>query len=125
MMKTRALIFSTVVAAAMTATSGTAVAASDGENLFNKKCGTCHSFEPHMHKVGPSLAGIFGRQAGASDYPKYKALKDADWIWDEASIDDWIADPKGFSGKPTPMTVKIKNQDDRTAIIEYLKSKMD
>lgn len=102
-----------------------AAGADVGEKLFNKKCGSCHSLEAGKHKVGPSLAGIFGRKAGSANYPKYKGLKDADWIWDETSIDQWIADPKAFIDKPTPMTVKVKKAEDRAAIIAYLKSVMD
>lgn len=91
-----------------------------GAALFKKKCSTCHSLEPGKNKVGPSLAGIIGRKAGSSDFPKYRALKDADFTWDKTNIAAWIANPKEFIGKPTAMTVKIKNQKDRQAIIKYL-----
>ena len=91
-----------------------------GAALFKKKCSTCHSLEPGKNKVGPSLSGIIGRKAGSSDFPKYRALKDADFVWDKTNIAAWIADPKKFIGKPTAMTVKIKNEKDRQAIIEYL-----
>jgi len=54
---------------AIAATTGSALAA-DGEKLFKTKCGTCHSMEAGKHKVGPSLAGVMGRQAGATDFGK-------------------------------------------------------
>lgn len=91
-----------------------------GAALFKKKCSTCHSLEPGKNKVGPSLAGVIGRKAGSTDFPKYRALKDADFTWDKTTIAAWIANPKEFIGKPTAMTVKIKNEKDRQAIIEYL-----
>lgn len=99
--------------------------ANSAKALFKKKCSTCHSLQPGKHKVGPSLAGIMGRKAGSTSFTKYKALKDADFTWDIETIDGWIADPKKFIGKPTAMTVKVKNEKDRKAIIEYLTNGKD
>jgi cytochrome c len=92
------------------------------ESLFKKKCGTCHSIEPGAHKIGPSLGGILGRKAGSTDFTKYKALKDADFVWDEEKLDAWIKDPKAYIGKPTAMTVKVKIEDERKMIINFLKN---
>ncbi|MCW8915020.1 MAG: c-type cytochrome [Magnetovibrio sp.] len=114
-------LFALGIAAAIAATSGTAIAA-DGAKLFKKKCGTCHTVQAGKHKVGPSLAGIVGKKAGSTDFKKYKALKGSDIVWDEANLDAWIANPKKFIGKATAMTVKIKKDEDRKAIIEYMKA---
>ena len=96
--------------------------ADEGEDLFKKNCKKCHSMEPGKHAIGPSLAGIVGKQAGQQDFKKYKALKDSDVMWDEANLSAWIEDPKKFIGKATTMVVKVKKEEDRAAIIEYLKS---
>ena len=73
-------------------------------------------------KSGPSLAGVFGRQAGTVEgYTKYKALKASDIVWDEANLDGWLANPKKFIGKSTPMSYKLKKEKDRAAVIKYLK----
>lgn len=109
------------VAAAIAISSGSAMAAGKGESLFKKKCGTCHSMKEGEHKVGPSLAGIVGRTAGTTDFGKYKALKDSDIVWDEDNLDKWITDPKKFIGKSTAMTVKVKKEKERDAIIDFLK----
>jgi len=110
------------IAAAIAASSGSAMASSDdGAKLFKKKCSTCHTVEAGKHKTGPALAGIIGRKAGSTDFSKYKALSGADFTWDEANLAEWIEDPKKFIGKPTAMTVKVKKEDERAAIIEYLK----
>lgn len=108
------------IAAMVAVSSSTAMAKSSGEKLFKKKCGTCHSMEPGKHKVGPSLAGVIGSKAGSTDFPKYKALKGADFAWDLSSIDAWITNPKKFIKKSTAMTVKVKKEKDRKAIINYL-----
>jgi len=108
------------VAAAIAVSSGSAMAKSKGEKLFKKKCGTCHTMEAGKHKVGPSLADIVGRKAGTTDFKKYKALKGSDIVWDEDNLDKWIANPKKFIGKPTAMTVKVKKEKERDAIIDFL-----
>lgn len=109
------------IVAAIAVSSGSAMAASKGAKLFKKKCGTCHKMVEGKHGVGPSLAGIIGKQAGTTSFKKYKALKGSDIIWDEANLDAWITNPKKFIGKPTAMTAKIKKEKDRKLIIEFLK----
>lgn len=111
-----------VAASASTANAG----GEEGEKLFKKKCGTCHSIEPGKHKIGPSLAGVFGRKVADTDFPKYKALEGGDWTWDEANLGEWITNQKDFLkargiSKSTAMSAKISKEDERNSIIEYLK----
>ena len=105
--------------------SGSAMAKVDGEKLFKKKCGGCHTTEAGSHKTGPSLYKVIGRKAGSTDFTNYKALRGADFTWDVENIGEWITDPKKFIGKSTAMTVKIKKETDRAAIIDYLGRKND
>jgi len=117
------------LAAVMALASSAAFADGDakkGEKAF-KKCKTCHAVEKGKHKIGPSLAGIMGRKAGTTDFKKYKALKGADFTWDEDNMSDWIENQKDFlksKGLPTKtgMKIKIKKEEDRDNIIAYLKS---
>ena len=97
-----------------------------GEKVF-KKCKACHSIKAGKHKVGPSLAGVFGRKAGTAEgYKKYKGLKGADWTWDEASLEEYLADPKKFvkkrGAKSTSMAFKLKKAAQRADVIAYLKT---
>jgi cytochrome c len=99
--------------------------ADDGEKVFNK-CKACHGLEVGKHKVGPSLAGVVGRKAGTAEgYNRYKGLKDADWTWTEAELMAYLEDPtaytKGKSGQRSAMGFKLKKEDERKAVIEYLK----
>jgi len=96
--------------------------AADGAALYTKHCKKCHALEAGKNGLGPSLSGIFGKQAGQSDFTKYKALKGSDIVWDDANMDAWITDPKKFIGKATTMVVKVKKADERAAIIEFLKT---
>ena len=117
----RKLFLSVIVASATALFSSGAMADSkDGAKLFKKKCGACHKLGKHA--MGPNLSGIIGRKAGSTDYKKYKGLKGADFVWDEDNLSDWIKNPKKFLGKKTSMAGKIKKEDDREKIIDYLKS---
>lgn len=94
-----------------------------GEALYEKHCKVCHSLIPEHHKEGPSLYGIFGSRAGSAQfYGGYGALKGADFVWDEATLDRWLANPRTFGRKRTKMTLAIEDPDDRADIIAYLKS---
>ncbi|MFB0951521.1 MAG: c-type cytochrome [Rhodospirillales bacterium] len=118
-------VIGAVVVVAVTLPS--AVIAADGAKVF-KKCAACHSTEAGKHKVGPSLAGVVGRKAGTAEgfEKRYKGLKDADWSWDEASLMAYLENPSKFTkaktGKRSSMGLKLKKEDDRKAVIEYLKA---
>ena len=117
------IILSLLAASLAAFVTTNAIADTDGEKLFKRKCASCHTFE--KHGVGPNLDGVIGRKAGSTDYPKYKGLKDADFVWDENNLDEWIKNPKKFLGKSTSMAGKIKKEKDRVAILEFLKAKMN
>ncbi|MDZ3836726.1 MAG: c-type cytochrome [Rhodospirillales bacterium] len=93
-----------------------------GEAVFASKCAVCHSTRAGWNKEGPSLAGVFGRRAGtAADFTGYRALRGLDVVWSEASLDAWLADPKGFTGRNSAMPAKLGDPRDRTDVIAYLR----
>ena len=113
------------VAATVALVGGPALA-DHGEKVF-KKCKACHTIKAGKHRVGPSLAGVFGRKAGTAEgFKKYKGLKGADWTWDDANLNEYLTDPKKFAkkkaGKKSSMVLKLKKKKDREHIIEYLKT---
>ena len=91
-----------VVLAAVTLTSGSAAAAdaAKGEAVY-KKCKVCHALEPGKHKLGPSLAGLFGRKAGARDGYKFSkdmtAAGEAGLVWSRETFAGYMKKdgPKG------------------------------
>lgn len=104
---------------------GTASAA-DGEKVFNK-CKACHTLEAGKHRVGPSLAGVVGRKAGTAEgYNRYKGLKGADWVWTEGELMAYLENPTKYTeqktGNRSLMNLKLPKEDERKAVIEYLKS---
>ena len=117
------------IAAVVALGGGPALAAGDaakGAKVF-KKCKACHTAKKGgKHRVGPNLFGVVGRQAGSTDFKRYRGMKGADWTWDEALLDVYLKDPKGFTkkrtGKKSAMVFKLKKSGDRANIIAYLKS---
>ena len=98
-----------------------------GKKVFNK-CKACHAVKAGKNKTGPSLAGIVGKKAGTvAGYKKYKGLKGADFVWNEANLDGWLKNPKKWlkakNGKRSGMVYKLKKAKDRANVIAYMKTK--
>jgi cytochrome c len=121
-MKSLVTFASLAVVMAMTGPAFADGDAAVGAETFKKKCKACHSVEPGENKGGPSLAGIIGRQVASTDFDKYESLKDMNFVWDEAQLDTFLADPKKFVGGGKTMAIKLKKEDERADVIAYLKS---
>ena len=71
-----------------------AFAQDDGQTAFNNNCRTCHTMKEGDNRQGPSLAGIIGRKAGSlPDYDFSASMKQSGIVWDEANLDQFIANP--------------------------------
>lgn len=104
--------------------TGTAYAqgdAANGEKVY-RRCQACHVVNNEQNRVGPHLVGLFGRKAGAVEGYNYSdALKSSDITWDEATLDQWLADPKGFIPKNKMAFPGLKKEEERADVIAYLK----
>lgn len=106
--------------------AATANAAGDtesGARAFSA-CAACHSLEPGRHMTGPSLAHLWGRKAGiAEGFARYSpALKSVDVVWNEKTLDAWLADPKALVPGNTMTFPGIKDAKARADLIGFLKS---
>lgn len=98
-----------------------AVDAAQGEKLF-AKCKSCHSLEPGVNKVGPSLAGVVGRPIASVEGFSYSpALREmAGERWTLENLAAFLMDPKGFA-PGTKMSFKgFKKPEEAVAMVVYL-----
>jgi cytochrome c2 len=83
-----------------------------GEKLYIE-CRACHTLEPGVNTVGPSLAGIVGRKAAADDGYRYSpAMKRSGLTWNATVLGAFIADPQGVvPGNRMPYSGMPNGQD--------------
>jgi len=95
-----------------------------GQLLFNNACRTCHTTNKGDNRLGPNLYRIVGRKAGSlPNYSYSSAMKSADFVWNEAKLDRFIANPDevvpGNNMKPYGGLVSAS---DRAKIVAFLLS---
>ena len=111
-----------IAALTLVALAPRAQAQDAGEVVFKRYCGVCHTVEAGKNKIGPSLAGIVGRKAGTVPGFNYtEANKNSGVTWDEEKLDTYLIDPRKFIPGTKMLFAGLKNPDDRTALIAYLK----
>lgn len=112
-----ALLLTTAMAAPVLAEGD----AENGEKVF-RRCKACHVIDAETNRLGPHLVGVYGREAGAVEGYNYSSgLAEAELVWDEETLDPWLADPKAMI-PDTKMVLKLSKPEDRADVIAYLKS---
>ena len=57
-----------------------------GQQFFTGRRTACHAKKAGVHKIGPPLAGVFGRKSGSAlGYNYSPALKAVNITWDETA----------------------------------------
>jgi len=94
-----------------------------GRRAFNQ-CAICHGVrEGEASRVGPNLFGVYGRAAGALDDFAYSAaLRDSGVVWDDASLDAFIENPRGFMPGNRMAYVGESDVEARADLIAFLKT---
>ncbi len=94
--------------------------ANRGEQIY-EACQDCHSLD--KNDVGPRHRGVFGRKAGSlPDYDYSDALKSANIVWNEETLDKWLTDPQAVA-PGAKMVFHLENAQDRADVIAYLKER--
>ena len=88
-----------------------------------KRCRACHNIEEGArHKVGPNLHGIFGMTTGSQEGFNYsKAMRASNIVWDNATMDAYLADPRGYIPGNRMSYIGLKKAEDRAAIIAWMR----
>ena len=96
----------------------------NGERQFMRKCSICHALTPPpSRKAGPTLYGLFGRQAGTVPGYAYSEILDGSGIvWNDTTIDALfdLGPDHYIPGSKMPMQ-RITAAEDRQDMIDYLR----
>ena len=97
----------------------------NGERQFARKCSVCHTLQVDgRRRAGPTLFGVFGRQAGTlKGYPYSDALINSTIVWNEVTIDRLFKDGPDVVTPGTKMPIqRMKNAQDRQDLVRFLQS---
>ena len=105
-----------------------ALAAEDvgaGQEIYQAQCSACHSNQPGVNGIGPSLAGVAERKAGSlSGFHYTPAISGSGLTWDAKTFIQFLADPtKLVPG--TAMTVMVPDETGRANLYAYLATLKD
>lgn len=95
----------------------------NGQRKF-AMCRSCHTItEGGSNMTGPNLHGVFGHKAGQhADYKFSEALANSGLTWDAATLDKWVANPRGLVPGTKMAFAGLKDPKDRIDLIGYLKA---
>lgn len=94
--------------------------------IIGKRCIACHSVVDAKNKTAPSLVGVVGRAIGSvADFKYSPAMVEygkANGVWDEATLDAYLADPKKTVPGNKMALGPMKKPKERADLIAYLKT---
>jgi cytochrome c len=90
-----------------------------GRDVFEKRCTGCHMLD--QDGQGPRLRGVFGRTSGAVPGFDYSpALAKAHIVWNERTLEQWLADPDALVPDNNMESYVAKSQE-RRDLIRFLR----
>jgi len=93
-----------------------------GEELF-VQCQTCHVLEEGVNRIGPSLAGVIGRPAGAVEGFNYTpANADSGIVWTPEEMFRYLENPRAVIPGTNMIFVGFPDGQDRADLVAYLQA---
>jgi cytochrome c len=90
-----------------------------GKDVFEKRCTGCHAME--QDREGPRLRGVFGRTSGTvAGFDYSPALKKAQVVWNDNTLERWLADPDALV-PGNNMEFHVAKPQERRDLIRFLK----
>lgn len=100
-----------------------------GKKVAVRQCVACHDITAtKQNKVGPPLWGIYGQSAASVEgyaYSEAQLGKKDSIIWDQATLDQYLQDPKSLvpdNKMAFPIVGNEMSDKQRMWVIEFLKS---
>src|SRR5207248_8400593 len=93
-----------------------------GQRVFGA-CAACHSLQANRNLTGPSLAGLWDRKAGnLASFTRYSpALQSSNIVWNDKTLDAWIANPQHLIPGNQMTFEGIKDARQRADLLAFLK----
>jgi len=114
-----------LAAAALAAAAAAADDYTDpGRRIYERRCQTCHGggAAPPDVPIGPSLAGIVGRQAGTGASGVHsRAVVESGTVWTRSSLRRFLSEP----GREIPgaiMPVQVQDARELDDLLNYLQT---
>ena len=97
--------------------------AAKGQRVFNTQCRACHTLEKDgASTTGPNLHAVFGRKAGTGGgYESSEAMVKSGIVWDDATMTEYLRDPKGKVPGTKMVYNGVKNAGQLADLVAYLK----
>jgi cytochrome c len=90
-----------------------------GKEVFEKRCTGCHAME--QDREGPRLRGVFNRTSGGVPGFDYSpALAKAHIVWNETTLEQWLADPDALV-PGNNMEFHVAKPQERQDLIRFLR----
>jgi len=87
------------------------------------ECWSCHELARPVHKIGPSLWGVFGRPAGSAEgFGGYsEAMRESGIVWGRRSLARFLSDPQGTVPGTTMLARPVRDPQALSALVFYLR----
>ncbi len=97
-------------------------ASTAGKRVF-RACQACHALDARgSTDAGPTLYGLFGRQAGSADHFVYSnAMKNSGIVWSDATLDAFLRNPQSYIPANAMPFGGVSNAEERARLLAYLK----
>jgi cytochrome c len=93
-----------------------------GEKVFKSRCANCHSLTSGLSTIAPDLTDVIGRKAGSlKNYQYSPALRNADYVWTAAKLQEWLASPHNVVPETEMTFPGLKSATERTEVVDFLK----
>ena len=96
--------------------------AAHGKTVASRVCSACHSLDRGGPvRVGPPLWGVDGRQVASVQGFSYSGgLRNRGGNWDDASLDAFLKNPRGYAPGTRMAYPGIQNNRDRADVVAFL-----
>ena len=87
-----------------------------------KPCWVCHDFYERNNKIGPTLAGIYGRAAGSVPQFAYSdAMRASGIVWSDDTLRRYLSDVQGAVPGTSMNAASIPRGPELEALLFYMR----